>query len=134
MRVVLDTNVLVSGIFFGGLPGQIIDAWTGGSIELVLTPKIFEEYKRICERLASSRRPLPYEPVLTAILGSGVLVADDPEAEGITVDPDDDKFMRCARRGDAVVVSGDSDLLDAAGWQGVEVLSPRRVLELLERC
>lgn len=36
MRVVVDTNVLMSGIFFGGVPGRILGAWAGGELELVL--------------------------------------------------------------------------------------------------
>jgi len=47
------------------------------------------------------------------------------------VDPDDDKFMRCARAAGAVVVSGDRDLLEASGWSAVEVLTPRGFPERL---
>ena len=51
MKIVLDTNVLISGIYFGGLPGKILEAWGGGDSDLlnvsgycginVLTPKAF---------------------------------------------------------------------------------------------
>jgi len=61
-------------------------------------------------------------------LGVATLVADSEESSSITSDPDDDKFMRCARDADAVVVSGDSDLLEASGWEGVEVLTPTAFL------
>lgn len=44
MRVVLDTNVLVSGVFFAGLPGLILKAWRDGRFELVLSEEIIEEY------------------------------------------------------------------------------------------
>lgn len=53
MRVVLDTNVLVSGIFFGGVPGQIVDAWSEDRLSLVLTPEILEEYARVGQDLAA---------------------------------------------------------------------------------
>lgn len=43
MRVVLDTNVLVSGIFFAGVPGRVLEAWADGKFELVLSPSIFDE-------------------------------------------------------------------------------------------
>ena len=39
-RVVLDTNVVLSGIFFGGVPGRILDAWQVGHLTLVLSPAI----------------------------------------------------------------------------------------------
>ena len=47
VRVILDTNVLVSGIFFGGGPGRIVDAWTDHRLSLILTPDILEEYARV---------------------------------------------------------------------------------------
>ena len=43
MKVVLDTNVFVSGVFFGGLPHKILEAWRDGKIQLLLSPAILEE-------------------------------------------------------------------------------------------
>jgi predicted nucleic acid-binding protein len=40
MRIVLDTNVLMSGIFFGGAPGNILHAWQAGQITLAVSPEI----------------------------------------------------------------------------------------------
>ena len=48
MKAVLDTNVLISGIFFGGVPRQILDAWEGGRFELVLIP---DDLRRVPENL-----------------------------------------------------------------------------------
>jgi len=129
--VVLDTNVLVSGIFFAGLPGQVLEAWAADRFELVLSPTIFDEYLRTCTRLAASRSALEYDAVLATIIGRGTLVADTKSEEAITIDPDDDQFMLCARTAGALVASGDSDLLDVSGWQGVEVLKPRVFLDHL---
>jgi len=47
VRVVLDTNVVVSGVFFGGVPGRILSAWTAGQITMVMSPAILEEYRRV---------------------------------------------------------------------------------------
>ena len=123
MRIVLDTNVLVSGIFFGGLPGRLLDVWADGRLELVLSPAILDEYLRVCERIAESRPALEYESVLAAIAGHGVLVADTTWDEPITVDPDDDQFILCARSADAVVVSGGGTITTNsthAGWPSHE--------------
>lgn len=51
MKIVLDTNVLVSGIFFSGPPHHILEAWQKGKIELVLTMEIVEEYRRVVDHL-----------------------------------------------------------------------------------
>ena len=49
MRVVLDTNVLVSGIFFSGPPAKILAAWADGRFEMVASVEILAEYRRVGE-------------------------------------------------------------------------------------
>ncbi|MFN7457461.1 MAG: putative toxin-antitoxin system toxin component, PIN family [Gemmatimonas sp.] len=58
MKVVLDTNVLVSGLLFGGVPGRILTAWSTGAIRLVISPPILEEYRRVGLALSKGREPL----------------------------------------------------------------------------
>jgi len=128
VKAVLDTNVLVSGIFFGGLPRAVLDAWGDGRFELILSPQIVDEYLRTCDRLATSHPDLKYEPILATIIGHGTLVPDTISAERITADPDDDKFMLCARGRGAIVVSGDRHLLTMSGWEGTAVMKPRDFL------
>lgn len=133
MKAVLDTNILVSGIFFGGLPRKVLDAWADGTFELILTPSIFDEYLRTCDRLAEAHPGLEYQAVLATVVGHGTLIGDPTSSEAITSDPDDDKFMLCAQRARAVVVSGDKHLLDASGWDGIQVLKAREFLDLLSK-
>ena len=47
MKVVMDTSVLVSGLLFGGVPGQILTAWTTGAFVVVVSPSILDEYRRV---------------------------------------------------------------------------------------
>ena len=131
MRVVLDTNVVVSAAFFGGPPLRVVDAWISGQLQVVLSPSIFDEYLRVCDRLSASYPGTDYQPLLTAFLASGLLVADPIEEGAITADPDDDKFMRCAQLAESTVVSGDRHLLDVDGWQGVRVVTPATLLAQL---
>ena len=56
MRVVLDTNVLMSGIFFAGPPATILEAWAEGELELLASVDILTEYRRVGSRLGSARR------------------------------------------------------------------------------
>jgi uncharacterized protein len=108
VKAVLDTNVLISGIFFGGHPRAILDAWPAGRFELVLSPSSFDEYVRTCDRLGTSHEGLEYEAILATIIGHGTLVADAIAPGPITADPDDDKFMSCAQGHGAIVVSGET--------------------------
>ena len=125
MKAILDTNVVVSGLFFGGPPRRILEAWAEGRFELILSPLIFSEYERVCDRLAEKYPEITYQAALYSILGHGTLLPDPPAEEAISDDPDDDKFLRCARDANAVVVSGDDDLLSVSGWAKVTVMTPR---------
>jgi putative PIN family toxin of toxin-antitoxin system len=131
VNVVLDTNVLISGIFFGGLPRAILDAWAENRFQLLVSPLILDEYVRTCERLSESHPGLESQPILASIIGHGRLVPDIDSSLSITADPDDDKFMLCARDQGAVIVSGDQHLLDTTGWEGVRVMTPQSFLEFL---
>lgn len=132
MRVVLDTNVLVSALFFGGVPRLVLEAWSDDRFELMLTPAIFDEYLATCARLAASRPELEYAEMLATIVGHGTLIADGMVPGSITSDPDDDKFFICARDAGAIIVSGDRHLLEASGWEGVRVLLPRAFLDSID--
>lgn len=76
MGVVLDTNVVVLGIFFGGVPGDLLEAWGQEAFELVASPKIIDEYFRTLERLAESRPGLEYKGVIATIIGHATLLPD----------------------------------------------------------
>lgn len=132
MNVVLDTNVLISGIFFGGLPRAVLEVWAEERFELLVSPLIFDEYVQTCERLGESRSGLEFHSVLASIIGHGTLVPDLTSDFAITADPDDDKFMLCARDFEAIVVSGDQHLLAADGWEGVQVMKPKEFLQFLD--
>jgi predicted nucleic acid-binding protein len=53
VRIVLDTNVFVSGVFFGDVPGRILDAWRDARVRLVLSAEILEEYQRVGQVLGA---------------------------------------------------------------------------------
>lgn len=131
MKVVLYTNVLISGIFFGGLPRAVLDRWAEERFQLQVSPLILDEYVRTCERLSESHPGLDFQPILASIIGHGKLVPDFTSSVSITADPDDDKFMLCARDAGAIIVSGDQHLLDASGWEGVRVMKPHDFLKYL---
>ena len=67
MRIVLDANVLISGIFFAGPPGQILDAWSGDRVQLVTSPEILEEYRRVANELGRKYPQIQVQPVLDVL-------------------------------------------------------------------
>lgn len=129
MRVVIDTNVLMSGIFFGGIPGRILGAWAEGRLELVLSPGILAEYRRVGAELAMRypERGEALNPVLALVAMNAILVDAAPLPAPVSNDPDDDNFLAAARKaGATVIVSGDRDLLDVSGWRNIAVVTPRQ--------
>jgi len=126
---VLDTNVVMSGIFFGGVPGRTLAAWRDRRIVPVYTPLIYHEYQRVAKALRARHPDRDADSMLALFLTEGILVADVPRDERISEDPDDDKFVACAlSSGTSVIASGDKHLLAVDGYEGVEVLTPRQLL------
>lgn len=128
MKVVLDTNVVVSGLFFGGPPRVLLDAWADGELEVVMTPSILDEYRRVCDRMSETYPSADYREVLYPLVAQATIASDRAGEGPVTADPDDDKFMWCAWHSSAPVVSGDRHILDADGWRGVRVLTARAFL------
>ena len=130
MKVVLDTNVFVSGVFFSGPPHQILQAWRGGKLQLVISPEIFDEYSRVGEELGEQFPAVDLRPVLELVTLNAEMVSPADSAEPICDDPDDDKFFLCAISAPCkVIVSGDKHLLVKSGYGGVQVLKPRDFAE-----
>ena len=126
MKVVLDTNVLISGIYFGGIPGKILEAWGARRFQLLVSTEILQEYLNVAERLADRYAGVEYESILGLIIQNAELVQPSKLPEPVSTDPDDDKFLACALAGESTtIVSGDSDLINVSGYCGIEVLTPK---------
>jgi len=126
VRIVLDTNVLISGIFFAGHPYEILDAWRQGRLDIATSPEILEEYSRVVLELSAEFPEIDPHPILTLIMIESRLTAAAPLPRQVCDDPADDKFLACAiASGARIIVSGDKALRRASGYQGISVLSPR---------
>ena len=130
MRAVVDTNVLVSGVFFSGIPRRILEAWRDRRIVIVASLEILEEYRRVGERLGAQFEGVSLEPFFTLLATNALIVQPRQLPEAIVSDPADDQFFACALAADCrVIVSGDKRVLAASGYEGVEVLRPRSFVE-----
>ncbi len=130
MRIVLDTNVLVSGIFFTGPPHQILTAWHEGRLEIVASAEILEEYRRVGKELSKQYPGIDLEPFLVLLAVGADLVIAPELLEPVCQDPDDDKFLACAIAGQCqTIVSGDKHLKRVTGYRSIEVLSPRAFVD-----
>ena len=130
MRIVLDTNVLISGIFFTGPPYQILKAWRDGKVQVVLSSEIIYEYYRVSNLLKKQFPGIDAEPILNMIAANSDLVQAPALPEQVCDDPDDDKFLACALAGEAkVIVSGDKHLLALSGYRGIAIIRPAKFVD-----
>lgn len=129
MRVVLDTNVLVSGIFFKGPPMRILAAWAVKKFELIASLEILAEYRRVGVRLGHRYPHADAEALLDFVIRETRIVEPGPVPASACDDPDDLMFLACAIAGHAkAIVTGDRALLRASGFRDIAVLTPREFL------
>ena len=127
MKVVLDTNVLVSGIFFSGPTAGILRGWSQGKFQLVLSPEILDEYKRVSAELAVKYPGIDIQRILDLIVVHSAMCSPAALPQRVCEDPDDDKFIAAAiDTRTKIIVSGDKHLLRESGYQGVSVVTPRQ--------
>ena len=124
MRVVLDTNVLISGLFWRGTPYRILSAWRDGRFVLALTPDILAEYVDVAQRLADGFPGVDIFAFLELVAVKAEMHKPVALSDPACSDPADDKFVACALGAGALVVSGDKHQLAAKGFQGVDVVTP----------
>jgi len=126
MRIVLDTNVFISGIFFTGPPSHILEAWRDGKVQVLVSPSILDEYQRIAAELAVQFRDIDLKPFLDLLTVEAEIVLAPSLPPVIRDDPSDDKFLEAAVAGNAsYIISGDKHLLKISEFQGIQVLKPR---------
>lgn len=129
-RVVLDTNVLVSGVIASGYCARILDAARRETIQLVTSNHLLEEFGEVISRRHIARKfPKASENaeiLLDFLRAFAILVPGIPDEESISRDRDDDFVLACAMEGRVdCVVSGDPHLLDIGSHRGIPILTPR---------
>ena len=134
MRVVIDTNIWVSGLLWRGRPWELLRLAKAGQLELCLTPSMLAElaatldYEKLRPRL--TQLGLTHADLMAYVI-SLACVFETVEGDTIvTADPDDDVFLRCAVTAGATwIVSGDHHLLDLGQYAGIPILTVREFLE-----
>ncbi len=131
LRVVLDTNVLVSGSLVGkGPSGRILRAAREGEFQILVCPAIIAEYQEAMARPHIRRKyPLAVHVVPAVVEFLEVMaemVFPSHIEPVIAEDPDDDVLLACALEGQAdFIISGDSHLKALGRYRGVKILTPR---------
>jgi putative PIN family toxin of toxin-antitoxin system len=132
-RVVLDTNVLVSALLFGGEPGKIHDQWVGKRLVPLISKETFAEFSKVLFYPKFQLSPAEITAIIEyEFLPYAEVVEIRDNVTGVCRDPQDDKFLTVAVSGHATyIVTGDQDLLVLQVFRKIRILTVRDFLALL---
>lgn len=129
LRLVIDTNVLISGLVFGGKPGQIIKLLANDKIQLVISEELLSELRRKIHQ----RFPLyvsNLELLEASLRKDAEMVQLGEHNINVSRDPNDNMFIETAFIGGCEnIISGDKDLLDVGEYMGIRIISPAQFLD-----
>jgi putative PIN family toxin of toxin-antitoxin system len=133
LRVVLDTNVLISSILFKGELAGIVDLWKRRKILPVVSRETFDEFRTVLEY---PKFRLTQGEIQTIIEEEVLPFFDIVEITGkvsrVCKDPDDDKFIACALSASAdLIVSGDKDLCNVAAYRTIRIIRASDLLKMI---
>lgn len=135
MRVVIDTNVFVSGIFWeGNFCSQIIDKWKNGEFVLVSSVEILGEFVRTMRNFKIQMPEDMIEEWRNLIFENSVMVEPTARVDVVEDDPDDNKFLEAGVAGRVdFVVSQDKHLLGVGSFRGIRIIGTEDFLGLVEK-
>ena len=136
MRVVPDTNVIVSALIWGGMPYRLLEAAVADDIELYTSPDLMTELRNLlARRHLAARFAQQRSSVEQAVrFYEELAIAVSPLATPAAVprDADDDHVVAAALAANSeVLVSGDRDLLSLGSYEGLRIVTVAKALEMI---
>ncbi len=132
IRIVADTNIFISGIFWeGNFSSQVIDLWRSGKIELVSSLPIAEEIVRNLRGFKIEMEEESVKEWEQIILENAILVESSEKLDIVKEDPDDNKVLEAAIAGNVeYVVTQDRHLLKLKEYNGIKIMTPEEFLKI----
>lgn len=132
MRVLLDTNVLISAILFGGVPRQLLEAALAGDLDLITSQPLLAELETVLTR--KFEFPTSLTASIRAELEGLSEVVEPAQIERVTRTVADDLVLATAVAGGAeALVTGDKELLEMESYGGIPIQSARDLVDRLEQ-
>jgi putative PIN family toxin of toxin-antitoxin system len=132
IRVVLDTNIYISALMFGGLPGSLLDLAFLQSFLPVISPVLLNELDeklRIKFEVSAEDAAI----IRAKLENIAEIVKPDVVLHVIEEDPDDDRVLECAVKGRAdYIVTGDRHLLKLGSYEAIPIVTVRQFLDAAE--
>ena len=131
MRIVLDANVLISGVFWSGYPFRVLDLWAKDKLTVLVSESILREYSDTLGEIGARQGETHLAESWIKFVFNYSTLIDVESRVDVCRDPDDNKYLACAIDGTAeVVVSGDRDLLDLGAFHNIPIVNPRRFFDM----
>lgn len=130
IKLVLDTNVFVSGIFWSGPPAKILNAWHEKKIKIICFLEILDEYSRVSDILSRKYPGVDIAPFINLMIKDAELFTPLKLKSPISRDSDDDKFIAVALAAKCqLIISGDNDLLSIAECENLKIINPNEFIK-----
>lgn len=128
-KLVLDSNVIIAALVFGGKPREILELAVRGLVDIAISDDILEEIRGV---LGGKKFQYPARIVRALIIeieDLAHLVQPKEKIEAIADDPEDNRVLECAvESGASVIVSGDSHLLTLQNYGRIKIMNPDEFL------
>lgn len=136
MRLVLDTNIVASGLLWNGTPAQLIESARVNEIEVFTSRVLLAELARVLQRpkfaKAIAASGLPFDELVLGYAELAMLVTLVPIPATVPNDPDDDHVLACAIAAEAeLIVSGDSDLLTLKMFREIPIMTAAEAMRTI---
>jgi uncharacterized protein len=130
-HIVVDTNVIISAILFGGKPRKILDFIISGSIDCSLSISILDELTHVLQRPKFGFSPAACFEIVEQLSGLCNIVDPSIRVNAVKNDPSDNRILECALEAKAeFIVTGDPHLLTIETFEGIRILNPSEFLNL----
>jgi putative PIN family toxin of toxin-antitoxin system len=129
IRVVFDTNVYISALMFGGLPGELLDLAFAGAFLLVSSPTLLDELEEKL-RFKFGLEGGDVDLIRSRLEKVAEMMSTTPSLAIIKADPDDDRVLECALAGRVgAIVSGDRHLLKLGAFEDIPIMTVRQFMD-----
>lgn len=137
LRLVLDTNTIISAFLWEGNEAELFRRIENNKAELYSSFEIVKEIEDVLKRPKFKeliiKSGLTIEEIMQKIISLSHMVFGEKVKINICRDPDDNKFLECAKLAGAdIIISGDNDLLILKEFEGIRILRTREILKMLE--
>ena len=133
IRVVLDTNVILSAIIFGGKPRTILENVIRGNIRLCISEAILNELKRVLNRPKFHYPVEIIRLIMSELTSIGELIDPTARISIIRTDPEDNRILECAvEAGVDYIVTEDLHLLELGKYENIRIVTPAQLCDELD--